>query len=179
MNSALKVRYVDRTIASAMLSEGVRNRLRNALLEDTTLYGNPPSKKPNEIGDVLANIEDDNCQKMREVAIKIQYPGVAASIDSDITLLKGAINSLLLLARKKMDLDPLFSELRVVFKNETDYELELKNLIQYKENLKKYLEKNILAGEVVITLGAGNIYDIYHELETDVPVLVATETLVK
>jgi UDP-N-acetylmuramate-alanine ligase len=48
-----------------------------------------------------------------------------------------------------------------------------------KENLKKYLEKNILAGEVVITLGAGNIYDIYHELETDVPVLVATETLVK
>jgi hypothetical protein len=72
MNSALKVRYVDRTIASAMLSEGVRNRLRNALLEDTTLYGNPPSKKPNAIGDVLANIEDDNCQKMREVAIKIR-----------------------------------------------------------------------------------------------------------
>lgn len=74
----------------------------------------------------------------KKIVIKIQYPGVAASIDSDITLLKGAINSLLLLARKKMDLDPLFSELRVVFKNETDYELELKNLIQYKENLKKY-----------------------------------------
>ncbi len=33
------------------------------------------------------------------------------------------------------------------------------------ENLKDFLEKNVTSENVVVTLGAGNIYEIYHELE--------------
>ncbi len=74
----------------------------------------------------------------KEVVIKLQYPGVADSIESDIVLLKGVVQSLLVMTRKKMDLDPLFSELKEVFRKETDYALELKSLEEYKANIEKY-----------------------------------------
>ncbi|MEZ4814972.1 MAG: AarF/ABC1/UbiB kinase family protein [Bdellovibrionota bacterium] len=74
----------------------------------------------------------------KDVVLKIQYPGVSDSIDSDMALLKGVVHSLVTLSRKKMNLDPLFEEFVRVFKSETDYEAELKNLNLYREKMRPY-----------------------------------------
>lgn len=76
----------------------------------------------------------------QEIVIKIQYPGVADSVDSDLALLKNVVQSLLTLTRKKMDIDPLFDEFSQVFKAETNYSLELENLQNYKGLMQSFPE---------------------------------------
>ncbi len=71
-----------------------------------------------------------------EVAVKIQYPGVASSIDSDLSILKTLAWALLNISGRKIELDELFSELSLVLKQETDYFLEAKNMSEFKERLK-------------------------------------------
>ncbi len=70
----------------------------------------------------------------RRLAIKVQYPGVAASIDSDLanvaTLLK-----LFKLLPPGLDIDPLLEIARVQLHEETDYQLEAKHLQQYRTRL--------------------------------------------
>jgi predicted unusual protein kinase regulating ubiquinone biosynthesis (AarF/ABC1/UbiB family) len=70
----------------------------------------------------------------RRLAIKVQYPGVAASIDSDLanvsTLLK-----LFKLLPAGLDIDPLLEIARVQLHEETDYQLEAKHLQQYRVRL--------------------------------------------
>lgn len=66
-----------------------------------------------------------------EVAIKIQYPGVADSIDSDLSILKKVAQGFIAVSGKRMDLNDTFKEVREVLKNEVDYEKELKNLESY------------------------------------------------
>jgi predicted unusual protein kinase regulating ubiquinone biosynthesis (AarF/ABC1/UbiB family) len=70
----------------------------------------------------------------RRLAIKVQYPGVAASIDSDLanvaTLLK-----LFKLLPPGLDIDPLLEIARVQLHEETDYQLEAKHLQQYRARL--------------------------------------------
>lgn len=67
----------------------------------------------------------------RDVAVKIQYPGVAESVDSDLKILKTVGQSLLTLSGRKIDLDELFAELATVLKQEADYTLELANMKEY------------------------------------------------
>ncbi|GAC1631400.1 MAG: AarF/ABC1/UbiB kinase family protein [Nevskia sp.] len=58
-----------------------------------------------------------------ELVIKIQYPGVADSIDSDIRTL----SRLLLMTRmapKGLDLEPIFTEVREMLRREVDYDAE-------------------------------------------------------
>jgi UDP-N-acetylmuramate--alanine ligase len=55
---------------------------------------------------------------------------------------------------------------------------KLSSLVE-KSELKKYLENNISENHVVVTLGAGNIYDIYHELSDKVLVIEDTQVLTK
>jgi predicted unusual protein kinase regulating ubiquinone biosynthesis (AarF/ABC1/UbiB family) len=73
--------------------------------------------------------------KGRRLAIKVQYPGVAASIDSDVanvaTLLK-----LFKLIPAGLDIDPLLEVARQQLHDETDYEREAEHLRQYRERLK-------------------------------------------
>lgn len=78
--------------------------------------------------------------KGKDVVLKVQYPGVAASIDTDMAMLKGVVLSITALSRKKMDLDPLFAEFIQVFKAETNYRAELENMNKYRELMKKYPE---------------------------------------
>jgi predicted unusual protein kinase regulating ubiquinone biosynthesis (AarF/ABC1/UbiB family) len=70
----------------------------------------------------------------RRLAIKVQYPGVAASIDSDLdnvaTLLK-----LFRLLPPGLDIDRLLQIARVQLHEETDYELEASHLRQYRARL--------------------------------------------
>jgi predicted unusual protein kinase regulating ubiquinone biosynthesis (AarF/ABC1/UbiB family) len=59
----------------------------------------------------------------RELVVKIQYPGVADAIESDIKTL----SRLLLVTRlapKGLDLDPIFNEVREMLHREVDYEHE-------------------------------------------------------
>jgi aarF domain-containing kinase len=69
----------------------------------------------------------------RKIVLKIQYPHIDKSIDSDLTILQGVLQALLSVARKKMDLTPIFDEMKVIFSRETNYLLELKNLKHYQE----------------------------------------------
>jgi predicted unusual protein kinase regulating ubiquinone biosynthesis (AarF/ABC1/UbiB family) len=58
-----------------------------------------------------------------ELCVKIQYPGVADSVDSDIRTL----SRLLIMSRlapKGLDLEPVFSELREMLMREVDYTIE-------------------------------------------------------
>lgn len=71
--------------------------------------------------------------KGQKIVLKIQYPNIEKSIDSDLTILQGIIQALLSVARKKMDLTSIFDEMKIVFSRETNYLLELENLKRYQE----------------------------------------------
>ena len=58
------------------------------------------------------------------VAIKVQYPGIAESIDADVDLLSKLGSSWLALSRRKIDATGTFEELRTMLKLEADYERE-------------------------------------------------------
>jgi aarF domain-containing kinase len=58
------------------------------------------------------------------VAVKIQYPGVADSIDADIALLEKLSSSWLALTRREIDLSDTFAELGAILHLEADYERE-------------------------------------------------------
>lgn len=84
----------------------------------------------------------------RQLAIKVQYPGVRASIDSDLdnlaTLLR--ISGLL---PKDMDLGPMLSEAREQLHQEANYEVEARNLIAFRQALgasQRYVLPEIDAG---------------------------------
>jgi predicted unusual protein kinase regulating ubiquinone biosynthesis (AarF/ABC1/UbiB family) len=49
-----------------------------------------------------------------DLAVKIQYPGIAASIDADIALLEGLARSWLSLTRRGIELAPAFDELKTI-----------------------------------------------------------------
>src|SRR5690606_16812085 len=67
------------------------------------------------------------------LAIKIQYPGVADSIDSDLAILRGIAQSFIKVSGKKFEIDETFAEVRDVLKNETNYRLELAHAEKYRE----------------------------------------------
>jgi aarF domain-containing kinase len=70
------------------------------------------------------------------VVIKIQYPDVAASIPSDLKLLKVLLKNFILIQGKEFDLEPFFNEVQEVLTKETDYKNEELMLRLYKESFK-------------------------------------------
>ncbi len=73
--------------------------------------------------------------KGQPVIIKVQYPGVAESVDADIDTLKRLIKGLLIVTQKKIQTDDLMEEARRILKLETDYRNEEKSLLLYKSLL--------------------------------------------
>lgn len=67
----------------------------------------------------------------RELALKIQYPGVARSVDSDIDNLAGLLGRLDFLI-EKLDVGALAAEAKRQLKLETDYESEARSLERYR-----------------------------------------------
>ncbi len=65
------------------------------------------------------------------VVVKVQYPGVAESIDADLAMLARLANSWLTVTRKKIDLTTLFDELSRILHREADYVIERENLERY------------------------------------------------
>lgn len=66
----------------------------------------------------------------RQLAIKVQYPGVARSIDSDVDNIYGLIK-MSGLAPKALNLDPLMDEAKRQLHEEADYEREAKYMGLY------------------------------------------------
>ena len=68
----------------------------------------------------------------QELALKIQYPGVADTIDSDLMILKKTVGAFLTLSQKPMAMDALFAELGKILRQETDYLREQALMKKYK-----------------------------------------------
>lgn len=60
----------------------------------------------------------------KDIVIKVQFEGVADSIDSDLKILKTLASSICQITGRKMNLDPLFAEFRSILVQELDYEKE-------------------------------------------------------
>ena len=65
------------------------------------------------------------------VAVKIQYPGITDSIDSDLRVLKRLAGTWLGISGRNIELDAIFEELGTVLKLEGDYRHELACLERY------------------------------------------------
>ncbi|MFL1454742.1 ABC1 kinase family protein [Marinobacter sp. GN3S48] len=68
-----------------------------------------------------------------DVIVKVQYPGVDESCDSDLKQLRLALKLGGLLKMPKEHVDQLFGEIRVRLKEELDYENEARNLEEFRE----------------------------------------------
>jgi aarF domain-containing kinase len=62
----------------------------------------------------------------RDVVLKVQYPGVAESIPSDMRLLEMIVKQISFFQGKNIDMSSFFSEVEEVLINEADYKHELK-----------------------------------------------------
>jgi len=83
------------------------------------------------IGQVhLATRKSDN----QRLCVKIQYPGVAKAIDSDVQTLR-TILSFTKVIPKMDDLDPIFDEVRTLMRHEVNYEREGKFTAWFREVL--------------------------------------------
>lgn len=69
----------------------------------------------------------------REVVVKVQYPGVAASCDTDLKQLKFALRSARLVKVGKEVLDELFEEIRTRLHEELDYVQEAQNMALFRD----------------------------------------------
>jgi aarF domain-containing kinase len=67
------------------------------------------------------------------VAVKIQYPAVRESIDSDLDVLQKLANGWLTVSRSKVDLAGVFEELRGILHLEADYRHELASQNRFAE----------------------------------------------
>lgn len=73
--------------------------------------------------------------KDRDIVLKVQYPNVANSIDSDLKILKTLASSFCLVTRRQMNLDPLFNEFRSLLVQELDYSVEAQFQRQFREKV--------------------------------------------
>ncbi len=71
----------------------------------------------------------------KDVAVKVQYPGVADSIDSDLRILRGLAKTVLGASGRDVDLNPMFEELARVLKQESNYTEELRLMTEYREHV--------------------------------------------
>jgi aarF domain-containing kinase len=114
-------------VDSEILHKEMRDQLgeaRMALLEDLS----PEPIAAASIGQVY-----EARYQGQPVVIKVQYPGVAESVDEDIDTLKKLLQAFLTLNRKKIKFDELMEEARRVLKLETDYRKEAEALNRYKK----------------------------------------------
>jgi len=87
----------------------------------------------------------------RPVAIKIQFPGVAATIDSDLEALNNIAKTITQVRGKNINFDDFFEDLAISFKKEADYLLEAQAVDLYR--------KKMNSGSYVIP-------EVFHEFST-------------
>lgn len=72
----------------------------------------------------------------KEIVLKVQFPGIGDTIDSDVDMLSTLIDKFKFITNKKVDLAPLFEEIRHTLHQETDYLTELQFMKAYADNFK-------------------------------------------
>ncbi|MBY0517963.1 MAG: AarF/ABC1/UbiB kinase family protein [Bacteriovoracaceae bacterium] len=72
----------------------------------------------------------------RTIALKVQFPGISQTIDSDVAMLESLVTKLQFFTDKKIELSPLFEEIRNTLHQEADYTAELDFMEQYSKNFK-------------------------------------------
>jgi predicted unusual protein kinase regulating ubiquinone biosynthesis (AarF/ABC1/UbiB family) len=70
-----------------------------------------------------------------EIVLKVQYPKVDLAIDSDLKAIKSFIQFLKIIP-KEMNLDAIFSEIKTMLLQESDYEHEAKKTMEFHDRLK-------------------------------------------
>ena len=73
----------------------------------------------------------------QKVCVKVQYPGVAKSIDSDLKTLKSILKIARILPQSSSKTDQIFEEVRAMLKMEVDYLREAKNMAGFRDWLSK------------------------------------------
>jgi len=91
----------------------------------------------------------------REVVVKVQYPGVDRSCDSDLKQLRLTLKLGGLIKMPKASVDALFDEIKARLHEELDYEQEARNLCRFREFHKQH--DFVIVPEVISELSTGHI----------------------
>lgn len=97
----------------------------------------------------------------KPIAIKIQFPGVANTIGSDLTALKRICQAYLAISGKTINISPLFEEITESLYREVDYEQEARFIKQYAADLS--MHPNFIVPSVVDELSTTNVLALSFE----------------
>lgn len=109
------------------------------------------------IGQVHRARTDDG----REVVVKVQYPGIDESVDSDIAHLKLALRASGLISTRKAAFDAFFEELRDRMREEVDYTHEAQNVRWFRALHAD--DTHLIIPEVVGERSSGRILTLTYE----------------
>lgn len=91
------------------------------------------------------------------VAVKVQYPGVSTSIDSDLNSLRTLVKYLNILP-KSFFLDEFVRNTRRELKEECDYQLEAAKQTLYREMVARWSDPTLL--KVPRVIGRSDFFDV-------------------
>jgi len=91
----------------------------------------------------------------REVVVKVQYPGVDRSCDSDLKQLRLTLKLGGLIKMPKASVDALFEEIKARLHEELDYVQEARNLLRFREFHKQH--EFVIVPEVISELSTGHV----------------------
>lgn len=132
-----------------MVSQQIERSLGRPLV-DVFRYFDPEPVGAASIGQVHeAKLFDG-----RRVAVKVQYPGIADTLDSDLKNI-GSVLSMGRVIADKAVLDAFLQELRVGIIDEANYELEADNLRKYGAILEKH--PRVVAPKVIDDLSSEHV----------------------
>jgi predicted unusual protein kinase regulating ubiquinone biosynthesis (AarF/ABC1/UbiB family) len=123
---------------SPSLAESVISEDLGASPDRLFLHWDPLPVAAASIGQVHKAVLRDG----REVAVKVQYPGLAATLDSDLADAKRLHRLFSMVALKSLDMTTMVNELRERMHEELDYELEASRQQRFHE---RYLGHPFLA----------------------------------
>ncbi len=84
--------------------------------------------------------------KGQSLALKVQYPGVSDTIDSDLAILKKTVSAFLTVSQRSMEINDVFDEMAKILHQETDY-LREQDLMQ---KYRKFIETSSLSGRCIV-----------------------------
>ncbi len=111
------------------------------------------------IGQVHRALTDDG----REVVVKVQYPGIDASVDSDLLQLKFALRAAGLVQLERSVLNDLFAEVRARLYEELDYTNEAQNVRMFREFHENRGDDSLIVPEVVGERSAQRVLTLTYE----------------
>jgi len=74
----------------------------------------------------------------RDLVIKVQFPGIAKTVDSDIQGVGLLLRTFLAFSGRDVRLDSFLEEMKVIFKQETDYQQECQFLKEYRTGVSAF-----------------------------------------